>query len=176
MIRIAIPLFTFLLGIATAVWFINHSRKQELRILNPNTRWEKFFFYTIDKRASEAHLEDLRRILLPSGDFEIRAWIMGLNGEEALILRRSANEWSAIHLDRMAKQPPFTQSQESLAAPKSGWDWAWQRLVDAGILTLPDAEALHCNPEVMDGTSYIVEINHDKTYRSVPQACRHCGI
>ena len=106
-------------------------------------------------------------MLLPSGDLEVRVWVgFGLTGEDGFILKRSANEWSAIHLGRRSEQPSFSKSQENLAAPKSGWDRAWQKLVDAGILTLPDAEALHCNPEVMDGTNYIVEINHDKTYRS----------
>lgn len=164
-IRIVIPLFTFLLGIAAAVWYINESRKQELRIVSPNSRLEDLFCGVIDRRVREADLLNLRRVILPSGDLEVRVWVgFGLNGEDGFILRRSANQWSAIHLSGMAERPPLPKSQQSLAAPKSGWGRAWQRLVDAGILTLPDG--MDCEIAVLDGVGFVVEINQNKTYRS----------
>jgi len=53
-----------------------------------------------------------------------------------------------------------------LQAPKSGWEMCWQRLEEAGILTLPDASAIGCSTMVIDGMSYVVEFNNKGTYRT----------
>ena len=42
----------------------------------------------------------------------------------------------------------------------------WQRLQDAGILTLRDAASVGCSAGVADGMSYVVEFNHDGMYRT----------
>jgi hypothetical protein len=62
--------------------------------------------------------------------------------------------------------PPFPNSLAPLPSPKSGWNRVWQSLVDAGILTLPDAAEVNCNPRVFDGISYVVESNINMTYRT----------
>ncbi|MDQ3012327.1 MAG: hypothetical protein M3X11_16655 [Acidobacteriota bacterium] len=164
-IRLFIPLIAFLLGVAATMLFIEVWPKQELRILNPNRR-QDIYFYTIDKRASQAGLPSLRTTLLPRNDFEIRVWVIsGLNGEDGLVLRKTNGQWSALHLHGIAQEPPFPNSKTNLASPKSGWENAWQKLVNAGILSLPDADELHCNPGVLDGVGYAVEINKNRTYR-----------
>jgi hypothetical protein len=56
--------------------------------------------------------------------------------------------------------------QKALAAPKSGWEAAWERLARAGILTLQDASEVQCQSGALDGVSYVVEINVNKTYRT----------
>jgi len=54
-----------------------------------------------------------------------------------------------------------------LSAPKSDWNRAWLRLIDAGILILPDGGELpKCIPGVTDGISYAVETNMNRTYRA----------
>ena len=53
-----------------------------------------------------------------------------------------------------------------LDPPKSGWDVLWNKLVDAGILTLPDSPRPQCPTEALDGISYIVETNVNRTYRT----------
>ena len=78
----------------------------------------------------------------------------------------------------MAWQALTVQSKAALAAPRSGWEAAWGRLEGAGILTLPDAEAVNCNSRGLDGTYYIVETNVNATYRTYmyanpdPPKCR----
>jgi len=38
--------------------------------------------------------------------------------------------------------------------------------MEMGITTLPDAEAIGCSPSVLDGMSYVVELNNERTYRT----------
>lgn len=42
----------------------------------------------------------------------------------------------------------------------------WRELTDSGLLTLPDAASIQCDPRGKDGTSYVVEINMNRTYRT----------
>jgi hypothetical protein len=171
----AIALLTLLVGVgAAAAWFIKHSPKQEPRVLIPDADWVPILFEStglasksINERTKEANLRSLRTTLLPDDDLEVRVWTgFGVLGVDGFILRRSSNQWSAIYLNGMAERPPFPNSQIALEAPKSGWEPAWQRLVDAGIVTLPDASALGCDTRGKDGTSYVVEINMNKSYRT----------
>ncbi|MCP9496800.1 MAG: hypothetical protein MSG64_20375 [Pyrinomonadaceae bacterium MAG19_C2-C3] len=182
--RFSIALLTFLLGVAAATVLLfkgslseklpqeGHianmaQEKHELRSMIPNDRWEPIYFKFINERTGEANLPRLRTILLPSDDFEIRVWVgFGQNGEDGLILQRSSDQWSAMHLHGVFERYPPDKYQETLTAPKSGWENAWQRLVEAGILTLPDASAVQCSTHVLDGMSYVVEINMNKTYRT----------
>ena len=39
-------------------------------------------------------------------------------------------------------------------------------MVALGILSLPDAEEIQCSTRINDGMSYVVEINHENTYRT----------
>lgn len=64
------------------------------------------------------------------------------------------------------QQPPFVRNVSNLDVPRSGWEAAWQRLTKAGILSLPDAQVVGCNTHIFDGTSYVVEINKEETYRT----------
>ena len=87
------------------------------------------------------------------------------------MLKRTSGEWSAVDLDwevsenRKGKRD-VKQVDKKLDSPKSGWDAAWQRLVDARILTLPDAEEINCSAGATDGMSYVVEYNLKNTYRT----------
>jgi hypothetical protein len=158
-------LLTALLGAALTFFFINESqKKRELRLVLP--RSDIFSSPFADERLAKVNLQNLRTVLLPDGDFEVRVWIgFGLNGEDCLILRYFSGQWSALHLQGMADAPPFPNSLASLPTPKSGWSKTWQRLIDAGILRLPDAE-VKCNPGVTDGISYVVESNINLSYRT----------
>jgi hypothetical protein len=66
----------------------------------------------------------------------------------------------------MIERQPFGKYRKELQAPKSGWTNAWQRLIDAEILTLPDASSIRCEVGITDGKSYVVEVNKDRTYRT----------
>ena len=169
--KVSFPLIvaflTFILGVvATAIWFIPHSPKTTIM---PAGEWEEHAFRTINKRTDTANLPSLRSVNLPNEDLEVRLWVgFGISGEDGIILRRSSNQWSALYLHgSFDRYPPANyQKQRNLGAPKSGWENLWQRLVGAGILTLPDAPAIGCNPLMLDGVRYVVEINMNKTYRT----------
>jgi hypothetical protein len=162
-----LPLFTFILGM-TATWqYIKFSRTHELRVTNPNPRWEQIFFPIINRHVLFADLPDLRTVILPEEDFEVRVWIgFGLEGEEGIILRYEGTNWNGYHLRGIVDRPPHSHSKDRLKAPKSGWEMAWQKLVEAGILTLPDSDRINCNEMAKDGVGYVVEINKNKTYRT----------
>lgn len=179
--RIIIALVTFLLGVAATTLFLLGDKgilrqpetaaafqdKQRLRLVLPDARWESFFFESLDEHTKKINLPRLRMVVLPKDDFEVRFWRDALpHIIDGVILRRSGNQWSALHLHGTYERQPFFIEQELLAAPKSGWEAAWERLVSAGILTLPDASEVQCNPGVLDGVSYVVEVNVNKIYRT----------
>jgi hypothetical protein len=159
-------LLTALLGVAMTFFFVKEAqKKRELRLVLP--RLDMFLSPDINERLAKVNLRSLRTVLLPDGDSEVRVWIgFCVNGEDCLILRCFSGQWSALHLQGMAEAPPFPNSLTPLSSPKSGWDRAWYRLSDAGILTLPDAAEVKCNPSVLDGISYVVESNINMTYRT----------
>ena len=165
--RFMVALLTFILGVAvTAVWLINRPSRTKIM---PAGNWEAIFFEGINKRTNAANLPALRTLNLPYGDLEARLWVgFGVGGEDGIILRRSSKRWSALHIHGMYNRDPPAkyQEQSKLGVPKSGWEKMWQRLVDAGILTLPDASEIGCNTYIVDGVCYVVETNTNKTYRT----------
>jgi hypothetical protein len=183
-LKLAVALITFTLGVSVAtVWIIKHSstaivqqkigiastqqEKRELRLDIPKDIWEPIFFKSINERARVANLSNLREVTLPSDDLEVRVWAgFGLTTLEGFNLKRTDGQWSAIHLEGISARLPRSEYQRTLQAPESGWETCWKRLVDAGIATLPDAEAIHCNPHINDGFSYVVEFNMNKTYQT----------
>ena len=133
----------------------------------PEARWEPIFFKAINDHTSQAKIPELRTVLLTGDDFEIRVWVgFGINGVDGIILRHSSHQWTAVHLHGMSERPPFVLNVSNLEAPRSGWEVAWQRLTQAGILTLPDASVVGCNTHRFDGTNYVVEINEYSRYRT----------
>jgi hypothetical protein len=159
-------LLTALLGAAMTFFFVKDSQKNRvLRLVIPPN--DMLLSPNINERLAKANLPSLRTVLLPDGDFEVRVWIgFGVNGEDCFILSNFSGKWSAIHLQGMAEAPPFPNSLAPLPSPKSGWNRAWHRLIDAGILTLPDAMEVKCYPMVLDGIGYVVESNIYSTYRT----------
>ena len=183
-IRLIVALLTFLLGIAaTAMWLTNRSpvenvaqekasapvaqEKQELRLAVPDNPWVPIFFESINERAGVAKLPKLRTAILPKDGLEVRVWAgFGLTALEGFVLKRIDGQWSATQLAGIHPRLPRSEYQKKLQTPKSGWDACWRRLVEAGMLTLPDASEVRCNAGVLDGLSYIVEFNVNKTYRT----------
>jgi hypothetical protein len=138
----------------------------KFKLIVPNARWEPIFFQPINERANLANLSTLR-VALPKDDLELRIWNgFGLTALEGFVLRRKSGQWTAIHLDGIRSKLPKQQYQRRLPAPKSGWDECWRRLVEMGIFTLPDAAEIECSGLMHDGMSYVVEINHEFTYRT----------
>lgn len=175
--RLAVALLAFVIGIAitTVSLFREHatpivvsSPSQEvhhLRLIIPHARWEPFFFRSLDEHLSNIGLPSLRTVKLSDNDIEVRIWYdvlpQSING---IVLRRSSDRWSAVHIHGMYQHPHFQVEQEPLAAPMSGWQMAWGRLISLGLLTLPDESELQCRPDVLDGVGIVVEINMNRTY------------
>lgn len=131
----------------------------------PDAVWEPFFFEALEERTNKIGMLSLRRIVLPDNDLEVRFWYEHFEVISGVIIRRSAEKWSAAQLRQRYEHEPLSIQQESLGAPKSGWEAAWKRLTDANILTLPDG-SVNCKTEALDGLSYIVETNVNRRYRT----------
>ncbi|HEY9402010.1 MAG TPA: hypothetical protein VIQ24_04915 [Pyrinomonadaceae bacterium] len=169
-IRLVVALLTFILGsAATTAWFIQRqSTEQQVRLSLPNAHWEQIFFRHNNQLLEKAKLPSLRTVTLSGDDLEIRTWMGGGSESEVygVILRRSHGKWSATRIHGIGYHPQLLRYEEILEVPKSGWGAAWARLVNAGVLTLPDASEIQCNFPALDGAGYVVEINLNKTYRT----------
>ena len=126
------------------------------------------FFKFLDEQTKKANLPSLKTIILPNkDDLEIRYWVGTIpHFIDGIILRRINNQWSGIHIHGSSEHQDFLLTQKALIMARSGWDEVWKELVKTGILTLPDATSLNCNESVIDGTVFVVEINHNWTYRT----------
>lgn len=134
--------------------------KDELRVIIPEEFEKSFYLQAIDKLAQQNNLPKLCETILPNDDLEIRMQVgFGLYGVDAIILKRTSGEWQATHFRGMLCYFG-NKGKTNLAPPKSGWEAAWQKLKEAGILSLSGVKDSGWN----DGTSYIVETNLNKTY------------
>lgn len=169
-------------GTGAAAWFItrrpdgrklegDHLRKSQeaepLGKVTSEARWEPIFFKMINERLAESGIAELRTVQMTGNDFEVRVWVgFGGKGEDGIILRHSSNQWSGLHLHGISEGPRLVSTVSNLAAPRSGWEAAWQKLTQAGLLTLPDAPAVGCSTQIFDGVSYVVEISKGQKYRT----------
>ena len=140
---------------------------QKFQVIVPMDTWEAIYFKEVNERATIARLPNLRAAALPKDDLETRVWMgFGLTALRGLILKRSAGQWTGIHVQGIHPRLASRDYQKTLQTPKSGWDECWRRLVNEGILTLPDARSINCEGGALDGISYVVETNLDNTYRT----------
>jgi hypothetical protein len=141
---------------------------QKLRVSIPDATWEPEFFEFIETYIKQINLPSLRTIVLPNkDDLEVRFWAdLRPNKLDAFVLRRINNQWSAVHVKGPYKHQGISPTKKNLAKPKSGWDGAWDKLVGAGILTLPDASEVKCNVVMIDGMVFIIETNFKWHYRT----------
>jgi hypothetical protein len=177
--RLKTVLIVFLiLATTSACRMVNSRRPQQMsgtplvengqipRLEIPDAQWEAPFYAALEERIKQVSLPSLRTVLLPENDLEVRFWYDArpdiING---IVLRRSGARWSAIGVRQTTEQRYSPVKQEMLKSPKSGWDAAWKRFVDAGILTLPDGSKVNCPTEIFGG-AYVVETNVNGTYRT----------
>ena len=140
---------------------IVEQKKEEFRKIIPQTRWERIYFETINEQTDKSQLANIRSKPLPHGDLEVRIWIgFGLGYLQGFILSQTSGEWAATYLTA------HKQTIIKLQTPKSGWETAWLKLVNAGLLSLPDAEEINCRVYGRDGESYVAEYNMNNTYRT----------
>lgn len=134
----------------------------------PEATWEPIYFRSINEMSSQLGWTPLRDVAPAADLLEVRVWIgFGIGPMEVYSMRRVGKAWSA----RYAMHGPTPTSRKALvvrsATPKSDWNQLWGRLVELGILTLPDSSTLpKSESRVADGVSYVVEINRNGAYRT----------
>ncbi|CAN5557584.1 hypothetical protein BH10ACI1_BH10ACI1_26510 [soil metagenome] len=166
-LSVIITLITFIMGIS-AWFFYTSSIFQKPHLELPDGKWEKTFFKGIDEVTESAGLEKLREKNLHKKDIEIRVWRgFGLGPLEGMIFNQTDNQWAVYYLSQDEKSE-LTKANvnQLLRNPKSGWDSFIKQIYDAGILELPDLDAINCDVSTIDGMSYVVEIYKDKVYRT----------
>jgi hypothetical protein len=142
-------------------------QQKAFEVIVPKATWEPIYFRAIDERARIANLQNLRAAALPDGDLETRIWTgFGLTALNGFIVKRITGEWAGTFVQGIHPRLAKKDFQIDLQTPKSGWDACWRRLVEAGVLSLPDARSIDCQGGALDGMSFVVETNMDKTYRT----------
>jgi hypothetical protein len=131
-----------------------------------NADWESTFFNALEERTKEVNLESLRHRKLHEKELEVRFWYDArprvING---FVIRRLGDQWSGIGIRQIESRWPSHVSQSDLGEPKSGWDSLWKKLVDAGLLSIPDSDQTKCHTEVLDGVAFVIETNVSGAYR-----------
>lgn len=141
--------------------------KSELSI--PDEARDKVFRQFINPLTEKYELYKLREKYIAIDDLEIRVWIAA-SEIDGFILKRITGKWSAIAVKEInctnfgdyPKNGEYQLGRINLAAPKSGWENAWRKLNEAGILDLPNSDDV----SYVDGTSYITEISEKGKYRN----------
>jgi hypothetical protein len=166
-IRLLIAILTFVLGISVVVGWFYYQETQKIKIELPNARWESIFFKLINKTTELGGLDELRKTSLEKDNIEVRVWRgFGLGDLEGVVLKRIDGQWSALHVKANHYTEPQRVKVKKLDSPKSGWDSFWNNIEKKGILTLRDPSEKNCEDDGIDGTSYVIEINQKKTYRT----------
>jgi hypothetical protein len=150
--------------IATAVLFPDNGLAGEFARDIPQDTWEPIFFQSINALTTKAGLKPLRAEPVPPDSIELRIWMgFGLSPLQGFAFRRDGSNW----IGRVVSDNLATKTVDSWqVTPRCGWDNFWHQLVALEVLTLPDSSTLPNEVMVMDGTSYVVEINHDNRYRT----------
>ena len=157
-------LITFIIGVS--VWILQ-DKFEPTQLEIPNASWEKLFFKEINNVTNLSDLQELRKTKLSKNDLEVRIWRgFGLSDFEGIVITRTNGNWAAIHIRGDSYIEIKNTTVTNLRVPKSGWDSFWNKINEAGILTLPDASQINCEVYGLDGTSIVVETNHQKKYRT----------
>lgn len=165
--RLVIAILTCVLGLSAVVGWFYYRESQRVKIELPDSRWEQIFFKLINKTTELGGLEELRKTSLRGDDIEIRVWRgFGLGDLEGVILKRTNNQWRAFHVKADDYTEPQQVEVKELNPPKFGWDSFWKNANEQGLLTLRDPSEKNCEDSGLDGTSYVVEINRNKIYRT----------
>lgn len=170
--RFFIIILTFVIGIfAVAGWFY-YQKSQPNQVLVLNAHQDSLLFNGvsgyggINKVTELSEVVKLREVHLQKGDIEVRVWRgFGLLPLEGVVLKRTAGQWSGLHITTNNYYEPEKAEVKALYPPQMGWESFWQQLVEKEILTLPQTSENGCDFSNTDGIGYLVEINQDKIYR-----------
>jgi hypothetical protein len=107
MTKRSLRLLTVLLSVVTVACVLNQKdalkpldavpkgqTTQGLSLEIPNARWEPMFFEALEERTNKAGLSNLRKVILPDHDLELRFWYDHFEVIQGVIIRRSGDKWS----------------------------------------------------------------------------------
>ncbi len=142
-------------------------RKPELSI--PDKTRDEIFQRFVNPLTDKYELKNLREEYLSGDDFEVRVWVTAFE-IDGFILKRTTGNWSAVAIKEInckefnyyPKDKLYKLGKINLKTPKSGWQNTWQKLVETGILDLPDSDDI----SYIDGMGYATEINQNGKYRT----------
>lgn len=165
--RLLIVLMTFLVGVAATGGWLYYEKTRPPEVILTDHRLEKFYFPEINKATELAGIGELRKTGLSPEDIEIRVWrAAAFEPLEAFILKRRNNIWLAHHLKTDKVSEPTGAQVKRLYPEKAGWNAFWQQITDQGILTINGPSDPDCGRWFLHPMIYVVEINHQKTYRA----------
>ncbi len=161
--------FIFKVFLFSIVFLFSCSENRKPEVSIPDLmRYTNVFSKHIDPLNEKYGIEKLREKFFSDDDFEVRIWVSAFE-DDGLIISRADKEWSAIAIKEIdcknygyPKDKLYEIGKIKLSAPKSGWENAWQRLVEAGIFDLPGSDDV----SYIDGAGYIVETNRNGKYRA----------
>lgn len=154
-----------IIGVISVTCGIYCRESQEIPTIVGISQWDSILFKEINRATDLGNLTELRKVRLQDGDIEVRIWRAGAP-LEGVSIERIDGLWSGVHIKVNRYDEPESAKVEKLESPKSGWEFFWKKLVDKGIVSLPHTPENECDTSYLDGTSYVVEINQDKTYRN----------
>jgi hypothetical protein len=162
--------FKFLTALFLVAFGFNDGAAEFQRDI-PKATWEPIFFEPINQLATKAGWKPLREAPLPTESMEVRVWIgFGLSPLQGYSLRRDGSRWTGSHIIENSQQINSVAVRE--VTPMSGWDTLWTRLVQLGLLALPDSSTLHDEEMINDGVSYVVEMT-SLLINEMPNKCSH---
>jgi hypothetical protein len=165
--KLLILTVAFLAGTAgSLVWYM-YRQEPTNRLIIPNARVDKLYFGTIDLVTQSGGLSRLRQTVLSPGDLEVRVWKgFSLSPLEGVILNRKEGNWTAQHVREIRSEEGIDAQVTEIGAPQSGWNLFWNEVTQQGLTSLSPPTDERCSNSVIDGTSYVVEISQDGTYRN----------
>jgi hypothetical protein len=169
-----IALLSFVLTGGTCFHGVDQSHELRNTLLTP----------AIEMRADEANLEDLRTKTMKPGNLEIRIWIepmLSVSAAEGYVLERVDSLWTGKHLLPRETKPAVVQLEHGVVLtppsrfrgstsiqPLNGWDFLWNSLTNAGLLSVPDESQLDLRASKLteEGSIYVVETKTSNVYRT----------
>jgi hypothetical protein len=82
---------------------------QRLTVEVPDAGWEPAFFKQLEARTTAVNLPNLRTVVLPENDLEVRFWYEGLEIINGVVIRRMGQQWSANWIYQTVESPEAKQ-------------------------------------------------------------------
>ncbi len=171
-------LITFGIGISAWIFF-NFYFHQAPKLIIPKDNYDEMISKEINTITDAIRLIPLREKNLSKKDIEIRVWhFPPFTATEGVILQKNEEIWRAYHIkaernldsnDSDKNKYKKVKIIQLIGRPLSGWETFTEKIFNEGILKIKDAIEQKCELAMLDGSSFVVEINTNKVYRVYKQ-------